>query len=334
MILFESTASAPWRRGEYTPFPGVRARTRAVPYPGLEPAGADPWSGEYRGAAEEMRIAAAADSAGEWVESLRHAPPGPVLVGPAPEADSVYGAASAACEAGRILGRGVVLVDVPVAAAPPRVPAPPSGSVVAVAVWRCGEEDRLWEESRAAAGSIPYGVALPILPGWTDEEEFLDSFLRRCRTAGVEFVVPLEVDGFGPSRAAIHADFARLHPDRADAYFDRIHHGDWAEETRQARDRLRRAAAAAGISSKVPLPRGSSEFAANRRAVEALEDAAERSPEPRAARLRRAVRVLEDLGRDLESIAREGNGRLLFDPDSPEWEVIERALADPAEREG
>ena len=333
MIVYESSGAAPWRRGEYAPFPGVRARIRAVPYPGLEPGGADPWSGQYRGASAEMRIAAATGSVSEWIEALRKAPPGPILIGPAPEAEAVYGAAAAASEAGRTLGRGVVLIDAPFSSAGFPAPASPAGSLVAVAVWRCGEENRLWKEARGIAGTVPFGLALPILPGWTGEEKFLESFLRRCRGEGAGFVVPLEVNGSGPSRAAIHADFARLHPDGADAYFGRIHHGDWDEEVRRGRDRLLGAATAAGLSTRVPVPRGSSDFASNRRAIEALEHAAEIAPEPRAARLRRAVRILEDFGRDLESIARDGNGRLLFDPGSPEWEVVERALADPAERD-
>ncbi len=326
MILFSISGGAPSRRGEFTPLPGVRGRVRAVPYPGYEPAGVDAWSGEYRRPPEEMRIAVAGDSVPEWADSLRGAPPGPILVGPAPAEESVYGAAAAACEAARALGRGVVLVDAPLAAA--RLPeSAPAEGLVAVAVWRCGEEERLWRESRTLAGRIPFGVALPILPGWTGEAEYLQGFLRRCREAGVGFVAPLEVDGSGSSRAAIHSDFVRLHPDRAESHFRAIHHGDWGEGVARGRERLRDAAAAEGLAGRAPWPRGSADFESNRLALEALEDAAEGSPEPRAARLRRAVRVVEDLGRDIEALAREGNGRLLFEPDSPEWSVIERALA-------
>jgi hypothetical protein len=333
MILFENAGGAPWRRGEFTPFPGVRTRVRALPYQGYEPPGVDPWSGEYRRqarAGEEERILVSSDSAMEWSNSLRSAPPGPIALGPAPAAEAVYGAAAAAVRGARSLGRGIVAVDVPSGGLPVGEDGAPDDDLIAIAVWRQGREQNLWEEGRAFAGRARWGVAFPLLPGWTDEPSFLRHFIIRCREEGARFVVPIETAGSGPSRAAIHADFSALNPDRNESYFQKIHHGDWRDAIEIARSRFLEAAAEAGLPSRVPQPRGASLFEANRRAIEALEEEAERSAEPHASRLRRAVRIVEELGRDLESLSRDGNARLVFSPDSPEWRIIAHALGEPS----
>jgi hypothetical protein len=66
---------------------------------------------------------------------------------------------------------------------------------------------------------------------------------------------------------------------------------------------------------------GRAEFSGNSRLIEAIEIAAETAGEPRASGLLAAARRLEDLGRDVEEIARDGNLRLLFTPDSPEGRI-------------
>lgn len=323
MIVFENAGGAPCRRGEYAPLRGVSGRVRAIPYAGHEPAGADPWSGSYRAMGQEGRIGVASDSPAAWAEALRTAPAGTILLGPVPEAEAVYGAAAAAIEAAGSLGRGVVVID---AAVPLSACDIARRDLVAVAVWRCGEEERLWRGASARQGGLRLGVALPLLPGWTAEASFIGEFLRRCRDEGFDFAVPMEIEGDGPSRAAVHGDFSRLFPDRGMSYFDRIHHGDWPGAVREAKRRFEETAAALGVLTRVPRPRGAADFESNLRAIEGLEQEADQSDEPRASRLRRAVRLIEDLGRDLDALAREGNGRLLFPPDSPEWRLIELAL--------
>jgi len=85
--------------------------------------------------------------------------------------------------------------------------------------------------------------------------------------------------------------------------------------------RLRRAAAEAGLALRVPAIAGAAEFSGNARLVEAFEIAAETAPEPRASDFLAAARKLEDLGRDVEEVARDGNLRLLWAPDSPEGRI-------------
>ncbi len=96
---------------------------------------------------------------------------------------------------------------------------------------------------------------------------------------------------------------------------------------------FRELAREAGLSDRAPIPRGRGDLEANLRAREALESEADRLGEPKASLLRSAARRIEDFGRDLGELARQGNSRLLFSPESLEWRIVERALSLPvAER--
>jgi hypothetical protein len=164
-------------------------------------------------------------------------------------------------------------------------------------------------------------VAVAVIPGWTGTPEFLERTAASARAAGARFLAPFELGGDGPSRAAIHSAYAALEPRDADAFFDAIHHRDWSRGTRESVGHLRRAAADAGLPARVPAIAGAAEFSGNARLIEAIEIAAETAGEPRASDLLAAARRLEDLGRDVEEIARDGNLRLLFPPDSPEGRI-------------
>ncbi|HET9795915.1 MAG TPA: hypothetical protein VFS34_15785 [Thermoanaerobaculia bacterium] len=321
MIVYEGTTPPSVRRGEFHPFPGARARIRALPYPAFEPAGADPWRGAYRRGADAV-VAAAAGSPDLWEEALRHAPAGKILVGPVPPAELVYGAAGAAVAAARRLGRAVVLVET----ARREPDGIPSGADLArVAVWdgACSSAE-FW---RAFGGGAPAGVAVPWIPGWTGEEEFLEAFFARARDAGARFAVGFPLAGDGPSRAAIHADFAERHPGRADAFFDAIHHRDWDAGTRETAARFVEAAGRAGVPVRVPFLLGGSEFEANVRLIDAFEEEARTGDEPRASALLAAARRVEDFGRDVADLEREGNLRILWPPDSPEARLARAVLA-------
>jgi hypothetical protein len=323
MIHFRPPGRALVRRGEFNPVPGVRARTRAVAYPGFEPAGADPWSGAYRRGGGGQIVSPGPGSVREWTEALRGACAGEVLVGPIPRAEPVYGAGEAAVAAARSSGRGVVAVDGLAALRS----AESGADVVAAEIWRTGSEARLWHTLREASGRFVVGVGLPVLPGWTDDPAFLQNLLRSAREAGCAFVAPIEVAGDGASRAAIHEDFSTRAPERADAFFDLVHHGVWAERVAAARQTIAREIGRAGLRVRSPLPRGRGSHRANVAAREALERRADSEPEPLASRMRRAARIVEDLGRDLADLSREGNARLVFPPDSEEWSTIAAAVS-------
>jgi hypothetical protein len=313
VIVFEPGPPVLLRRGEIAPWPGTRSRVRVVPYPGEEQAGLDPWRGAYRRAPARPLVQVTCADPGVWRSALASAPPGPIVLGPVPPAEDLYGCAAAAIEACRGLGRGVVAVDWRAESLP--VPGP---DLVVV---------RLWNAAEPAPGAAGVGLALPLVPGWTAETGFLRDFFARARAADAAFAVPVELSGDGASRAALHEDLSRQVPSLADAFFDRIHHADWEKETARAAHLFAALAVEAGIPSRAPRPCGTGEFPDNVRAIERLEVAADSSAEPRASALRRAVRRIEELERDLGSLLAEGHGRLIFPTGSPELELLEAALS-------
>jgi hypothetical protein len=171
---------------------------------------------------------------------------------------------------------------------------------------------------------------LPLVPGWTGEEDFLGEFFERAAESEASFAAGFSLSGDGPSRAAIHADFAERHPGRADAFFDAIHHRDWDAGSRESAARFRAAATSAGLPDRVPLLVGAGDAEANARLIDAFEEEARNGEEPRASALLAAARRVEDLGRDVADLEREGNLRILWPPDSPEAKVARAVLAGTA----
>ena len=325
MIVHEEGAPAVVRRGEFHPFPGARARVRAIPYPGFDPPGGDPWRGAYRRGGDAT-AAAGPGSPEPWLDALGHAPPGKILVGPVAPADSVYGSAAAAVAAIRRLGRAALLIET---ADRPEDGVSAGPDLARVVVWDGAMAERdFWRSF--ARGAAPAGVAVPWIPGWTGEAAFLDAFFSGARAAGAAFAAGFPLAGDGPSRAAIHADYARWRPSDADAFFDAIHHRDWQAGTREARRRFAAAAERSGVPARVPLLVGAAEFEANARLAGAFESAAEEEEEPRASALRAAARRVEDFPRDVAGLEREGNLRILWAPDSAEARIARSVLAGTA----
>ena len=310
MIVYEGAPGPTVRRGEVAPFPGARSRTRAVPYAGFDGDGADPWKARYRRERGVVPVAAGPRDVSAWAEALAAAPAGRVLVGTAAPAEPVYTASGAAVAAARALGRGVVLVEAPES----ETEAEPGPDLARVVVWSA--DPGFWEAF--ARRRSPAGVAVPLIPDWTASDEGVEAILASARAAGAAFLVSFELDaGDGATRAAIHADFAALRPDAADAFFDAIHHRPWTGAVRRGRERFR----AGRLPWRVPAVAGTSDFAGNVRLVEAFESAADSEDEPLASRFLAAARRIEDLGRDVEDVARRGNLRLLWPADSPERQI-------------
>ena len=103
-------------------------------------------------------------------------------------------------------------------------------------------------------------------------------------------------------------------PEAAEGLFERIHHGESSDELRQADERLREACERSGLASVVPRPVGTREPAGNAAASGRLEERAREAhaDEHRAALLHAGARWIDESGRDLAAIAREGNFRKVF----------------------
>ena len=92
--------------------------------------------------------------------------------------------------------------------------------------------------------------------------------------------------------------------------------------------RVREACAARGLALLPPRPVGLGEPAGNAAASSRLEERADSAAldEHRAARLRAAVRWIDESGRDLAAVAREGNFRRVFPFDGDVAAEAESAL--------
>jgi hypothetical protein len=179
---------------------------------------------------------------------------------------------------------------------------------------------------------MPSGVLLPVLPGWTTEDSFLEPLLSRVAAAGAVSLTAVPVASDGESRRRAVEARSILEPESVEAYFDRVHHGDWERESAQAIARIREEGARRGLALRPPRPRADGEPSANTAAAARLEELAdaEASGEHAAARLLASVRWIDELGRDLAPILEEGNFQKIF-PFGPEIaSEIEKTLGTPA----
>src|SRR5436309_7025426 len=98
--------------------------------------------------------------------------------------------------------------------------------------------------SSSRAAGITAGALLPVLPGWTDAPGFLDGWFARATAAGATFVAAVAAAGRAEERRALVEARAELDPSSADAFFEKVHHGDWEgmvrAALRQFRDEARR----------------------------------------------------------------------------------------------
>jgi hypothetical protein len=307
MIVFEGTAAATVRAGEFEAA-SRRIAARAFPYAGE--AGTtrfrfDPVERRFLSRAAEGTVLAGPHEAEIWRTALLRGPAGPVLVGPCSSGEEIRGSYLAAAEGARMSGRAVYLLD----PEPAGLPEKPGAAFSAVFVWFPGLEKPDAPLAAALERGIPSGWILPLVPGWTATKEAIEEAVRAAAAAGARFLAPVPLADDGQvRRVAVEAACAAT-PEAADGIFERVHHGGSADEMREAEVRLREACEHAGMGSVPTRPVGLREPASNAAASGRLEEKAQASSgdEHRAALLHAAARWIDESGRDLAPIAREGN---------------------------
>ncbi len=312
MILYQAAAAPAVRPGELE-VAGRRVAARAVPYSGevgRAAFGFDPIERRFLRRRPEGTVLVGPTNPEQWRALLARPPAGPALVGPADPGEQIWGAYRAAAEGARLAGRGVYLLD------PSLEGLPRETGEVFVALFCWSQEPAVAADPILAATNrgIRSGCLLPLIPGWTCARAEIERFVRSAAAAGARFVAPIIPSQDGVARRAAVEARTLLEPDSVEDFFGRIHHGDWAAELRNAQQRLREACAAVGLASFSPRPAGTSEPAGNAAAAGRLEEKAQAvaEDEHRASLLHAAARWIDESGRDLRSIAREGNFRKVF----------------------
>lgn len=307
MILFERSATPSVRSGEFE-VASRRIAARAFPYAGeVGPSRFrfDPVERRFLSRAADGTVLAGPHEAGAWRTALLRGPSGPVLVGPCSTGEEIQGAYLAAAEGARSSGRAVYLLD----PEPSGLPEKPGAVFTALFVRFPGLQASNEALEAALARGIPSGWIFPFVPGWTAEPDAVEDLVANAAAVGASFLslLPLADDGQS-RRLAVEAASAAA-PERAEGFFERVHHGGSPAELRQARDRFREACAREGLELVPPRPVGLHEPAANAAAAARLEEKAQASSENehRAALLHAAARWIDESGRDLAPIAREGN---------------------------
>jgi len=311
MIEYEEAESALVRPRE-SEVAGRRIAAHAVPYSGEAggvPYRFDPLERRLVARRSSGRVAVGPADPAEWTRAFARCPAGPVLIEPASPVEEIRGAHLAAAEGAARGGRAVYLLD------PCGLPSPPGRAFVALFAWAPGAGAR--EEgaiASALAAGIPAGGLLPIVPGWTDEPEFLEAYLARLSAAGARFAAPVPVSEDGDARRVLVEARARFHPGAADRFFERVHHSDWPASLREGLRRFRAEAARRGLATLPPRPLGAGEPPGNSAAAARLEERAQEigEDEHRAALLHAAARWIDESGRDLAPVVREGNFAKVF----------------------
>ncbi len=167
----------------------------------------------------------------------------------------------------------------------------------------------------ARARGLVCGVLFPLIPDWTAEPAAIESLVAEAAASGARAATPLVPEADGEARRAI-VEARSLDGEAADeeAFFDLIHHREWVAGMVERLPAVRSRCAARGLGLLPPRPTGPREPAGNAAAAARLEERAELDalPEHRAALLRAAVRWIDESGRDLAAVAREGNFRRVF----------------------
>ena len=240
-----------------------------------------------------------------WRTALLRGPSGPVLVGPCSIGEEVEGAYLAAAEGARSSGRAVYLLD----PEPSGLPDEPGAVFTALFVRFPRLETSNGSFEAALARGIPSGWIFPFVPGWTARPDTLEDLVTKAAAAGARFLAPLPLADDGQSRRLAVEAASAAAPEGEEGLFERVHHGSSAQELQEAREVLRAACAREGLDLLPPRPVGFREPAANAAAAARLEEKAQESSENehRAALLHAAARWIDEWGRDLAPIAREGN---------------------------
>jgi hypothetical protein len=261
----------------------------------------------------DASIAAGPPDPRPWRDALSRVPAGPVVVGPACEAEAVRGSLRAAAGAALDAGRPVYLLDPEEAG----VPEDAGDAVVALCAWRPGASTGPGGfpgiEAVVRAG-LPSAAVFPLIPAWTADPDARRALLDAAAAAGARAVVAVVPDLGGEARRAIVDARGALDPAGADAFFQAIHHGDWSGPLAEALGAVRSLAAERGLLTMPPRPRGRRQPLASWSAASRLEAVAElEGGGEHAASLRHAaVRWIDESARDLGAIAREGNFRRIF----------------------
>jgi hypothetical protein len=291
---------------------GRRIAAHAVPYSGEVGPPAyrfDPVERRFFERSPSGRVAVGPAEPEAWARGFAKCPGGPVVVGPGAAVETIRGAAAAAARAAAAAGRPVYLLD------PTAFPDPAGSGYVALFAWSpVPLSDSTPGIAAARAAGLQAGGLLPIVPGWTDSADFLEAYLDGMAGAGATFAAPVAVTADGESRRVLVEARSAADSAAAEHFFERAHHSDWGAAHAAAVIRFRAEAARRGLATVPPRPLGAGEPPGNSAAAARLEERALEAGEDehRAALLYAAARWIDESGRDLALVVREGNFRKVF----------------------
>ena len=312
MIVFEAAAAPAVRTGESL-VAGRRLVGRLLPYgtEGDGPFRFDPVDRRFALRRRETVVLVGPWEAEPWSEALARLPAGPVLVGPCSSAENVRGAYRAAAEAALRAGRAVYLLD----PEPEGIPEGAGGAAVVLCSWRPGPPAAAFPGlATARAAGLASAAIYPLVPGWTAEPAAMEALAAAAKSGGAASLTAIASTPDGEARRGIVEARAEAEPAAADAFFEVIHHGAWTERMAPLLAEARASAARHGMAFLPPRPVGRGERPGNAAASARLEELADarEAEEHRAALAHAAVRWIDDAGRDLAAVAREGNFRKVF----------------------
>jgi hypothetical protein len=311
MIVFEAGAAPSARSGE-AEIGGRRITGRLLPYAGESGAQEfrfDPLARRFVGRRDGATVLVGPADPEPWRAAAAKLPRGPILVGPASVAEGVRGAYRAAAEGALSAGYPAFLLD----PEPEGVPDRAEGAI-ALCSFAPSSGRRFPHLAAAVARGLACGVILPWIPGWTAEEAEVEAILAEAAEGGAVSATPLVPESDGESRRAIVEARSGADAQLPDGFFERIHHADWSPAIADRLARFRERCAELGLALAPPRPVGRGEPAGNSAAASRLEGRADAAAldEHRAALLRAAVRWIDESGRDLAAVCREGNFRRVF----------------------
>jgi hypothetical protein len=312
--VIEYEASAAVVRCILSDVGGRRVAAHALPYSG-EAGGAtlrfDPLLRSFVVRRASGRVVVGPGRPEPWAAASQRCSAGPLLVGPGSPVEEIRGAYRAAAEGAAAAGRPVYLLDPD----PAGLPARPGPAHVALFAWEpAGVSPVAASLEAALQRGFRAGGLLPIVPGWTDGAAFLEPYLDGLSAAGAGFAAPVATSGDADSRRRLVEARARVDPSAADRFFEKVHHCDWAAEVRSGLDLFRREAQRRRLVTMAPRPVGANEPPGNAAAAARLEERAreEEENEHRSALFHAAARWIDESGRDLTPVVREGNFARVF----------------------
>ena len=329
MIVYEAAASPAARAGEAL-LGGRRIAGRLAPY-GFETTAVrfDPVERRFLFPKDDPLPRPGPWRPGEWREATSRIPSGPVIIGPFASEESVWGSGRAAVEGALEAGRPAYLLDPPAEA----VPSGAGRGLVLLCSWRPGRTAAAFPDlGRLRDTGSSCAALVPLIPGWTAEEETWSALADLAAREGAASLTPIVPASDGEGRRAIVEARSLNSPEETDRFFEVIHHGDWPEALGATLKRARKMALDRGLAVLPPRPGARGIPEGNRTAAARLEERAELLDpgEHRVALLHAAVRWIDESHRDLAAVRREGNFRKVFPFDGETREWAESALTDAA----